>query len=655
MRRALAVLMALAAPLLLGFGYGPGTYGSAITSEFPHSGTLIITVDDGPDWVAQDLIDTLIVINQDSSLVGTPWALHASTFVNLRGANGIQGYDGEAGSANAMTVTELVDVHRSGLIEVGLHGMTAAIMDPAAWKTPRGVWAPWPWADLDSVDYFADGATGGPHSHSTQEMIVGGYRALVDTLGLSPIYSYVTNGHKMDNLGAGLIARYFRNCRSGTTLETAFSYFPGADATGATAHGSYYHLNRPNVDPMSYWWWDFDPYFQSAWTPFFPQNRLWLPHLKVPNNGGDGSANVAQTKVIFAGLAETKSYGILVWHRPNDHAGVQTLGGLSGLSDVLRFAAHYAANGALDRLHAPRLQILSMNEAMTKAQAARRNPGPLLMVDNFKMLPDHNSDVSGGAENDRPWGYPDHLVGGAWADSGWTYVDKDSCRAEDKGWFGYFNDTGILCTDVASDANFAGLVTVFPVVPGSRARVSCYATTSELPPFGAGDSMKASGCYVDIQFTPFGWTFDPTDSTADWYENDLLNDYGWTSPHETDPYNTKSVADWTGPTDSLTAYSRQRFVGSFHNKDEWVTFRSGGRLWGLADSWYKWADPADSTSLFNSELQDDASQRWRPFQQEFLVPEDTYWARITFQPTGWDNAGSDSLAVTGIEVLCTPR
>lgn len=683
-------LAALALAALTG-GYNSGarpSLSSSINAEYPWSGTLVITVDDGLNWVYTDLIDSLRVVNADSGLTGTPWEMKANVFANIWNDNGLLDWQGQTGTSGCtaggpsvcrMNAAQLRACENSGLIEVGGHGANHFAMDP-----------------YSSAGQEVKGAFGAADSGTVEWQIAQCYHALVDSIGLRRVYSFVTPNHRLDNQALFVLGKYFRNARAGCVFNAnhgaaGSGEWPDADGTTGSNNrqrGTNLGLNRLNMDPWNYWWFNYDPVAQFNVGPTFPMNRLYLPHNANMYVGGHTAANVdtclARTKRAITQAAESKGLCIITWHDQNNftpgilpdytYAADSTgsgSNGMVGVMRILRYAAHYARNGALAR-DRPKLQVMFFNDAMNKRSSLAYLDGAVNCVDNIRLLPDSVSQLTAGGRFEVPYGYPHRLAiaGGAWADSGWGYVDPDSAMAHG-GWFPFdCNDdstgaaaqrsgldsaraTGLFTARKTTDANFKGLVQVLPVIPGSRAFVWCYAWTSMVND-ATGDSTASdslSACWINPIITPLGPNFDPSDTTDAWTQVAIATtpSAGFIRVHATDPFNAYSPSgDYSGgatATDS-NGYVPVRFQGRFHMRDGSFTLRSAG----YSNPTYTGIGTAISTA-------DDRGQRWRQFSASCNIPEDSHYIRVVFQPVGWNNTGSaaESLAVTMIEAQCTPR
>lgn len=649
-----------------------GGLGSAATAQYPWSGTCCIVIDDGFAWTYDDLLPMIQDINDDFGLTGTPWEIHMTSGINVRGPNGIQGFEALTGSgdlpptgdgsANSMTVAEVRALYSSGLFEIASHGKNHILIDnmelPGA-NGPR-VRGPWPVSGiLDST---------------TVSEVRDSFYAIRDTLGIPDVWSMVAPFHRTDNQGRQVAAHYYKNYRRGnlwhaSTFVNDLNEFPPNDNRDNSTNndrGIVLHFNRTNNDPISYPYYLYDIALQGIVMPTTPMNRLNMPHLDPPANGStQDSLNVSQTMDLFDALAETKGFAILTWHDMNNsppaQGANQDLGGLPGVDAVMRYGASLCANGKL-AADGPKLQFLMLNEGTNKKCASVAYiDGAINVIDNFRMLPGRNSDIDGDGDYDRPYGYPDFLAqpsgAGAfdcWADSGWAYVDPTTARAPG-GWFGYFNDTGLFATPrpgtaTNEGANFSQLIQFVPVIPGSYAHISCYAWTDTLTIVKDGVSDPAphdslSACWINIDVIPMRFNQDPTDSLVNFIRSpgspNMLEQNVEIGEVATSDY----TGSGTGATSSTNAFSRVRLQHRFHSRDQSRTMRSEGPS-GWSNPWYN--DDSSGPAP-------DRDQRWRPFERDYIVPNDAYWLRIAFIPTGWTNTTSDSLAITGIECQLTPR
>ena len=693
MRKALLALLLLASPAYAEFEGGGGGGGSSIpgissnvNGEYPHSGTVIIWIDDGLRWTINDvdkaghstspegwnsLMEIFQGINEDSSLAGTPWEMEFVLGVNIYGSdadaipgNGLQGYNGQVGNAvpdtsQSMFDTELVTLSNSGVAEIALHGANAQPMDPygSIGATP-GVTAPW-------------GLPGSNLTTSTEGMIVDGYKALHDTIGIDPVYSYMTNGHRIDHLGTNFMASYFRNCRAGWIHNTGTSEYPsdaGATNSSNIDKGVTLQFTRGNYDLMANWWHGYDggDNMIRSFLPFTPANRMWFGHCNPPNNSNVALTNIAEWKYIFSQIAESKGTIIITLHDQNcnppstpantsvavttDNEGtvISPANPLEGIEIVFRAAAHYACNGLYNRMSQPKLQVIGMDKAMNKRASVAHLGGVINYIDNFKMEADTASYMQAGdAGADKPWGYPSAFAydtGDArnrdvWADSLWTY--RDPATADDAGdnFFGYFNATGVISSAITNVQDFKPLPIVVNVIPGSIARISCYANASHLPDAGPTDSL--SSAFIDIKVTPFShYEADRSDTTNSWLGIIAAS-----------PNYYKVTDDLDGPTGTTNAYAAARVQGRFHSRDENANLRAAGYTSG---NWY-----------LTGTNTDDKSMRWRPFWTEVEVPPETEFLYIEFIPSRQTGAGTYAAGfalatacttqIAGIEVQGIPR
>lgn len=690
MKRLLIALLSIAllATPVLGEFEGGGGGGSTIpgissnvNGEYPHAGTLVIWIDDGFRWTVDDvdkaghftspendnsLMAIFQRINSDSALAGTPWEMEFVVGCNIYGSdadsipgNGLQGYQGQVGNAvpdtnQSMFYNEVLELDGSGIVEIALHGANAMTMDPYSLDAPDKVEGPF--------------GTIGPLFGTTQGMIVDGYKALVDTIGLPHLYSYMTNGHRIDQVGEYYLSQYFRNCRTGWIHNTGSTEYPAANGSVGstlTQRGSVLQFTRGNYDIMNNWFWGYDLNMFRAYLPFTHSNRMYFPHLNPPNTGVAAN-NILAWKFIMSQLAACKGTAIITMHDQNlnppgtpanttvavttDNQGtvISPANGMEGLEIVFRAAAHYCRNGLLNRDSEPKLQVIAMDKAMNKRSSVAHLGGVINYIDNFKMNPDTCSfSPAGDAVADMPWGYPaafafdtgDAKNRDVWADSLWSYIPPDSADNAGDNFFGYFNATGCLVSYVSNVQDFHALPLVVNVIPGTVAHISCFANASHLPDAGGAlDSLSAG--FMDIKVIPFShYHPDMSDTTDAW-----LNVIRASSEY------VRVSEDLDGPAGTTNAFNWARVQGRWHSRDENANLRGAGYV----GPWYE-------TTTSNT----DADMRWRPFWTEVDVPEDANFLYIEFIPSRQTGANTSSpgfalatactLQVAGIEVQGIPR
>lgn len=695
MRKALLILLLLATPVFAEFDGGGGGgstipgISSNVNGEYPYSGTVVLWFDDGPRWTYNDVdkaghstspegynsfLEIVQGVNADSGLVGTPWEMEFVVGCNIYGSdgdaiagNGLQGYNGQVGNAvpdttQALFYTEVPLLYGSGIVEIASHGSNAQLMDPYRHNAPGSVAAPW-------------GIAGTHLTTSTEGMIVDSYKALVDTIGV-PVYSYMTNGHSIDHLGEYYLGQYYRNCRSGWIQGTGSTDWPPDNGTTNSTNpekGIQLQFTRGNQDLMANWWHGYDTNMARTYLPFTECNRMWFPHLNPPGNS-NATTNLAEWKYIFSQIASSKGTAIITIHDQNlnppstpsgttvavttdsDGTVISPANGMEGMEQVMRIAAGYCRNGLLNRVSEPKLQVIAMDKAMNKRLSVAHLGGIINYIDNFKMEADTSSYMTtGDAEPDKPWGYPsafafdtgDALNRDKWADSLWAYIPPDSTDNAGDNYFGYFNQTGCFASAITNVQDFRALVTVVPVIPGTLARISCYANASHLANASPTDSLDAA--LIDIKAIPFApYVADRSDTTASW----LPGVAGSAAYY-------KVSEDLDGPTGGTSnAYWPSRVQGRFHSRDENANLRAAA--YASPEPWY------DTTTGGIA----DQDMRWRPFWTEIPIPDDCNMLYLEFIPSrqtsavgavpvvvapGFAAAANCTLQIAGIEVQGIPR
>lgn len=686
----LLILLVLAVPVhgeFDGGGGGGGTdipgISSNVHGEYPYSGSLVLWIDDGFRWTYNDvdkaghftspenynsLREIVEAINADSGLAGTDWEMGFTVGLNIYGSdadtlagNGIQGYQGQVGNAvpdttQALFVDEVTALYDTGITEIALHGANVQIMDPYAHVSPNVVSAPW-------------GIQGWQHPTSSEGMIVDGWKAITDTIGV-PCVSYMMNGHRIDHLGNYIMARYFRNCRAGWIHNTGTTEYPSDSGTTNTSNpdrGITIQFTRANYDLMQYFMSGYDTNMQRSWLPFTAANRMWFPHMNPPTNSNNATTNIAEWKYILGQLASMKSTAIIVLHdqhnntptspaqssvavlTDNEGTAISPANGLEGLEIILRAAAGYARNGLLARDSKPKLQITTMDKAMNKrSRSVAYLGGVINYIDNFKMESDTSSYMTAGdAGADKPWGFPscfafdtgDALQRDNWADSLWTYLDPGTADNGGDNFFGYYNATGVMASAITNVQDFRALRMIVNVIPGTLARVSCYANASHLPDAGATDSLSAG--FIDIKVVPFSY-----------YEADKADTTNPLASVVASAEYFRVTEDLDGPPLNTNAFYPGRVQGRFHTRDENANMRAAG--YSTEGNWYR----SSTTNL-------DKDMRFRPFWTEVEVPEGNEFLYIEFIPSrqtgaatfapGFNLATACTLQIAGIEVQGYPR
>lgn len=680
-------------------GTSTGT-SSALSAENPWAGTAVFVVDDTYLWMHDNMIDSLQVVNADSGLTGTVWEINWNFGVNTgigsdTSDNGVAGFRGQAASTGCggydcrMTLDQIKACYDTGLFEVCSHGGRHLSFD-----------------EYSAQAEFSR-AFGAADTNAMEWCMADPYYVMLDSLGIT-LHSMVTPFHRWSDQASVMAAKYYRNVRSGGVWNVGSAksqgdslVFPPHSSGGPTnvSRGSTLQLNRNNVDPMSYWWSGYDKRAHDVWSPMYRGNRMWVPHVagifastdsaaayffSNINSAAAVTSNLANIKWVLTYLAETKGSGVFTFHDQNrttpnitpdlydqsvngsaSFSGNEL--GMVGVMQILRYAAHYARNGLLGR-DGPKLQVMKFDDAMNKRVDLAHLAGPVNIHDNPFMRPDS-------CGTDHPYGFPSRLfvAGGALADSGWRYFTPDAVMANG-GWFGYDCEdnpslatatdsaytTGIFA-DTTSSGNFKGLIMVAPVIPNSRARISLYASASHVYTGGgsATPNDSLSACYINIVAIPMMFNQDPTDTTEAWVQGSYTawsGDSGFQRSQNVIPPFTyyTNAADWTGGAslpDSV-AYCLERNLPRFHMRDGWNTMRGAG---------YTNTVYSDSTSVtgfpgrVTIKSANDRGQRWRQFTLDVDIPPMMNALKWIAQPVGWAAASACSLAITKVEVQCTPR
>jgi hypothetical protein len=438
------------------------------------------------------------------------------------------------------------------------------------------------------------------------------------------------------------------------------------------------HFNtRYNLDPMQYWFFNYDRIAQKMWGPTYRGNRLWIPHLTFDHAGSSAdsvAANLADYKKMLCMLAESGGFGCTVWH--DQHLATPgippDIDGMPGVEAIVRTAAHYARNGRMNR-DGPWLQMMKLDDAMNKRLDITRIDGAINVWPNLRLLPDSSSQIVAGGAFEVPWGYPhkEAVAGDAWADSGWTYIDPfvvigNAGGGAGTGWHGYnHNDfptasaadsskaTGIFAS-VGGGVAFHGLILAgMPVLPSSKCRAFCYAWTTKTN-VGASVALtdSLSSDWIDWRIIPLGQNYDPSDTLDTWVQASTIpNDpaTGFIEVNSLDPFNSFNVSGFSGPNNGNWSggYNITKTVGRFHMRDGASTLRTAG--YSANTVFY-----ADTTGVNESPISP-KRERWRSFVVEFDVPDDCSAVRAVLQPTGWVAASAESLAITCIGATCTKR
>lgn len=613
----------------------PRGMGQNLRADYPWSGTLCIWVDDGLEWNIQglpgqkSLVEIFQEVNNDSGLTGTEWEMHYTAGINIVGVNALGATT--ADSTDKMTPEQVIDLHRTGLCEIALHGTDAEISDPYTSISVGGggeVHSPWAATQFGAV--YTD-------SGSTEWLVKEGFDYICNTLGFIP-KSYMCNGHRMDVVHRYYVNSLFGNNRSGTLFGS--STWPSSNAnTGSpnnVQRGSNLEFSRNNLDPMPYMWSKYSDLVQEAHSITFPSDRGYMPHCNA--------TDTQDCKDIAYYLAEIPALGILTWHDQNKPNGINPDMGIADVEAYIRYCAGLCNNGRLNR-DKPRLQLLTMDEAMSKHSGLGFMDHSVVGVNNIKLL-------TGDVHTTLPWGFAP-ACSSMWADSGYVFIDSTTAAAAG-GAFGYFNSTGTFLTNVNSDAdagtdtNFKGLRQIYQVIPGSVCTFSCLASTNRLLETGS-ETDSLSACYIDIKVVgpSFNWNY--TDSTNTWWVGSGSASAQWSRLSSLDPWVTGAnqlSSSNSSTSSSSVGYGTARIVRRFHKRDAWSYLRS-----------QHWQGTMYNTSA--SDYSDDSGKdfmmRWREFNFTVQIPRDVTWVRVTYLPTGWTAATSDTLQIIPIGPFMTPQ
>ncbi len=698
MKRALGVLTLLfVAATQMGVygggGGGPATYGlsSSIQSNYPWAGTLEITIDDTPFWVADWLIDSLRVVNADSGLTNTPWEIHVTAGVNVLNPNGVNGFHGQDGTSGCdsglvcrMTADQIRKCASSGLVEIAAHGYQhfSLSWDGTGYTQPAtgdslltedsGTWSRFP--------------AGGTADSSMEQEIAGCYHYLADSLNLPGTFTFLCPNHRLSNYATYIMARYFYNCRGGLWQDGTTQWISDSSRTGGTnpARGIAHEVNPDLLDPMMFWWSNYasvgsagNRFGQFMRGPTFQGSRLWIPNDPC---GTTTAANaIAELKWAIALCAESKATMTWTWHR-QDHDVTSlppNLGGRGGVMQVFRAGAHYCRNGLLGR-EGPKLQFLTVNEGESKRLQLAHLAGPVNCFDNIRLLPDSACGTYAGGRASRPFGFAP-ACSTIWAARGWAYIAPDSVL-KTAGWFSFDTNDSLDLT-LRDSTRVSGifkwsrpsgttkpetLIVYVPVIPGSRVRAWCLASTSVTDSLGTRIAPPNFGDYastdtIDVKITPFANALDPTDTTGTWATSVGLATSANTMvlPHSESNWASFGTRTYTGvPGESrvgygVSGYAKARNAQTFHMADSWEMTHTSG--WGQQT----WAGDSLGTTAGRGWLgqanKHRAQDRWREFVGTADVPLNCGWAQVAFCPGGFSVSGACSLAVTGIEVQCSPR
>ena len=655
MRRLLALLLLVGvlfwtfqeSPADVSLG-GPKVIGNALNrhvQERPYSGTLCITIDDGLVWTYTDLLDTLRKINADSGLAGTQGEMHASVFLNLRGLNNLD--DPFWGSPNAATLNsnEARALANSGIISVGLHGWTAALADPDAILS----------SPAKAIGFFGGptNASALPDSNTSQkQLLVDGIKAIRDTLGIE-CDSFVCNGHRMTTFMSYLMNKYGINaCRAGTRQTpltgTDWPTAASGEPSSNLAQGKIRELNRQNIDManmvLSSRISANGGHRMEAYLPFANFNRLWVAHLNPPTSSaenitgqpvvGSNAAREDTTKAIIYHLASMNALGVLVWHDINVDSGPESIGGLPGISRVLRYAAKYCKNLA-DGREGPRLQVLTLSEGVAKHADWRQCYAGQSFdaVGNFMLQKDE-------WRGSKPWGFHEGLEV-VWSDSGWAYVD--SASAAGNALFGPHNEGGLFRNVSAAGAP-AALTQVFCVPPGATVTFGCMASADTFPAGGGPDSISTAKIEIDVSFLRA--VPDPTDTTMAWARTPTTTVTEYVKRESWDALegSSHSQVDWTG--NATPRWATTKMWGAFHWRDQWRIART--QTGGAANNWWFLNDSIAADEEY--------AQRWRSFYTTEVVPGNARLAVVKYRPVGFlATAVTDTVLISGITVQVTPQ
>lgn len=675
-----------------GGGSGTGVAGvsGSISAENPWGGRIVFITDDTRDWIHDNLIDSLRVVNADSGLTGTPWEIHMNVGVNTgilsdTSDNGIAGFRGQAASTGCggydcrMTLAQIANVNASGLVEICAHGGRHLAFDEysaqSEWAQPFG-------------SVYTD----------TTSMLWGAadpYLVMRDSLGIT-LKSFVTPFHRISEQGLQVLLPFYRNIRTGGVFNETTVFPDDALNNGSTNidRGTNLQLNKTNQDPLAYMASRYDRRTRQMWGPWFNGPRIMVPHMSEVTHSGNSYdstvANFVDIKWCLDFLAEHKMFGVMTWHdqeRTNPgiapdlyHVGYAAGGadssytgdelGMVGVMNILRYAAGLARNGALGR-DGPKLVVSKFDDAMNARLGLSYLDGPVDTIDNPFLRPPRATPanplcrVPAGFFYDLGYDSTGTSADGAWADSGWGYVSPDSVLVEG-GWFGYAVNDGAAATaydltytpglwaSTTSSGNFKPLLLPgIPVIPGSRARFSVYASTSHVwndaGTTTPNDSLSA--CYLNLIVKPLSVEFDPTDSTSTWLGQGpfTATEIGPIVPLQ--PNTTwgsagymSNVTDWIGGAalSDASGYSLEKNLSRFHMRDQWSFLRTAG----YGGAFY-------SNGSANSSA--DKDQRWRQFYIDVEIPADMRLATVAIQPIGWNAAAPCSLSITKPQMICYPR
>lgn len=672
-----------------------GVSGS-ISAENPWAGRIVFMVDDTRDWVHDNLIDSLRTVNEDSGLVGTPWEIHWNVGINTGiGSdtvdNGIAGFRGQAASTGCggydcrMTLAQIATVNASGLVEICSHGGRHLAFDEysaqSEWPKPFGS----VYTDTTAMSWGAADP----------------YFVMRDSLGIT-LKSFVTPYHRISDQGLEVLTKYYRNIRTGGVWYPTgqaladTTVFPDSTvylvSSMGVARGTNLQLNKQNQDALAYAMSRFDVRSQQMWGPWYNGPRIMVPHMSAVTHSGNSYdstvANFVDIKWAIDFIAENKMFGLLTLHdqertdpqTPPDlyHIGYAAGGadssytgnelGMVGVMNIIRYCAGLSRNGALGR-DGPKLVVSKFDDAMNARLGLSYLDGPVDTIDNpFLKAPRATPKnplckVPAGFFYDLGYDSTGTTADGAWGDSSWGYVSPDSVLVAG-GWFGYAVNDGAqavaydstyttgLWASTTSSGNFKSLlIPGIPVIPGSRARFTVYASTSHVWN-AAGNTTphdSLSACYLNLVVKPFFVEQDPSDSTAAWLQQEFTTttDAGPVLPWANSPWGAaymSNVTDWTGGaalSEATSGYALERHLSRFHMRDQWSFLRTAG----YSSSFYN--DGASSST--------DAQQRWREFHVDVDIPPHMTLATVVIQPIGWNAAAACSLAITKPQMLCYPR
>lgn len=658
-----------------GGGHGGGSSGTGnLRGDWPYSGTHCLTIDDTNVWVYTDLLPLLQQINADSGLVGTAGEMHATFGVNFI-QNGVYGWHGNSDAARA-SADQIRDLARSGLFEIASHGYSHRSVYPYRAATASVLEDSTAWAKTSAQKF------GGLDDGSLEQEIAAGYVCLTESLGVANVHTFLNPNHAQGVLGSIYMPKYFRNSRAGGLCQTALgSEWPNdANRTGGDNldKGVNLWINHDRFDPIMYWWYNYDAMGQTMWGSTFFGSRMWIPHTNIPTLGSDALTIASCIKAV-ALAAESKGLCVFTFHQQNVDGTTLApdLGGMTGVEAYLRGISTYCVNLVQQR-DGPKLQMLTIDEAMQKYSSTAYQSGPSDGIDNWKCIPDTvtcNKNAAG--YYTRPWGYPEILAvaGGAWADSGWGYVSPDSVFRSGT-YFSYNvndapdttvvgvgpcpernNTCGIFAT-TKTTGNYKGFITVVPAVPGSRVRFSLQAATSEVDSAGTVIAAPNYGDYIstdfmDITITPIQFSYDPTDTTDNWAQAvpALGGGSSMVKAHTETGFVSYSVQNWTGlasePATQVVgnAYLKRRTQGAFHMADGWTFSRSNG----FGQGFYQNGTGSQVA---------DKDTRWREFYNTAYVPEDCNYLHILITPVGFQDGGAadgDTLVITQLSAAFSPR